>query len=257
MKLKRYNVRGFLTYFGIALLFAGMACKQGPNTGDPIPLETEASMSDVHRDVVMDLRKITVVEAVPTSKYLYLKVAEDGREYWMATSPSQVKPGEVYYYNEALIRADFESKEMERVFDTIYLVTRIVPEAKVESLRPVKSIAIPDPEASGSEGSEMGTAESQDATPVKIASVLDDPASFEGKWVEISGTCTKVNEGILNRNWIHIKDGSADDRDFVVTSSASVKPGDPVKMKAVVRLDKDFGAGYSYAILLEDGVVVE
>ena len=45
----------------------------------------------------------------------------------MATGPTEVETGAVYYYNEALIRADFESKEMQRVFDTIYLVTRIVP----------------------------------------------------------------------------------------------------------------------------------
>ena len=33
-------------------------------------------MADAHKDVVMDMRKIKVLEAVPTSKYLYLKVSE-------------------------------------------------------------------------------------------------------------------------------------------------------------------------------------
>ena len=252
------NVRKFLSYSSIALLFAGLACKQGPNTGDPIPLETEASMGDVHKNVVMDLHKITVVEAVPTSKYLYLKVDEEGREYWMATSLSPVDPGGVYYYNEALIRADFESREMNRVFDTIYLVTRIVPEAQVEKLRPVKSVASPPAAAADGDGSESpGGGMNQEATPVTIASLLDNPASFEGQWVEVTGTCTKINEGILNRNWIHIRDGGAEGKDLVVTSDASVKPGDPVKMKAMVRLDRDFGSGYSYAVLLEDGILLE
>jgi len=36
-----------------------------------------------------------------------------------------------------------------------------------------------------------------------------------------------------------------------------VKPGDVVKMQAVVRLDKDFGAGYKYAVILEDGIVLD
>jgi hypothetical protein len=255
----KYSIRrNILSLASIALIFSGIACKRGPNTGDTIPLETQVNMADVHKDVVMDMRKITVLEAVPTSKYLYLNVREDGREYWMATSPTEVKTGEVYYYNEALIRSDFESKEMERVFDTIYLVTRIVPEAQAESLKPVKSIATPPVEASDSEPSDRLSSQNQgDWNPVQIAAILSDPASYEGQQVVVTGTCTKVNEGILNRNWVHLKDGSADDKDFVITTAASIKPGENVTMRAVVGLDRDFGAGYRYAIILEDGVLVD
>ncbi len=258
MKMKYSIVRDILSLCSIALIISMVACKRGPDTGDPIPLETKVNMADAHKDVVMEMRKIRVLEAVPTSKYLYLKVSEGDREYWMATGATEVETGAVYYYNEALIREDFESKEMQRVFDTIYLVTRIVPEAEVENLKPVKSIASPpggDPN-SGDSGI-MTQKGHQDATPVQIADVLNDPGAYEGQWVEVSGTCTKVNEGILNRNWIHLKDGSADEKDFVITSAAAVKPGDALRMRAVVRLDKDFGAGYKYAIILEDGVVLE
>lgn len=257
MKMTSSNCRYFLLFFGIALIFSGMSCKRGPKAGDPVPLETKASVADVHKDVVMDLRKITIVEAVPTSKYLYMKVTEDGREYWMATSQTAVKTGDVYYYNEALIRYNFESKEMQRVFDTIYLVTQIVPEAQAEKLKPLKSITPPPSEASASGDSNFHGGMQKLTTSVQIADIFKDPASFKGRQVEISGTCTKINEGILNRNWIHIQDGSADDKDLVVTSSASVKPGDVIKIRAVVSLDKDFGAGYRYEILLEDGVLVE
>jgi hypothetical protein len=258
MKMKYPSVRDILSLCSIALLISNIACKGGPDAGDPIPLETEVNMADAHKDVVMDMRKIKVLEAVPTTKYLYLNVSEGDREYWMATGPTEVETGAVYYYNEALIRADFESKEMQKVFDTIYLVTRIVPEAEVENLKPVKSIASPPEESANSqESGMMGQDGAQDATAVRIADVLNNPGAFQGRWVEVSGTCTKVNEGILNRNWIHLKDGSADDKDFVITSAATVKPGDIVKIQAVVHLDKDFGAGYKYAVILEDGVVLD
>ncbi len=256
--MKYSSVRDILSLCTIALIISTVACKRGPDTGDPIPLETEVNMADAHKDVVMEMRKIKILEAVPTTKYLYLKVTEGDRKYWMATGPTEVETGAVYYYNEALIRADFESKEMQRVFDTIYLVTRIVPEAEVKNLKPVKSIT---PAADGAGNSEdsgiMAQEGHQNAIPVQIADVLNDPGAYQGQWVEVSGTCTKVNEGILNRNWIHLKDGSADEKDFVITSAATVKPEDQVTMQAVVRLDKDFGAGYKYAIILEDGVVLE
>lgn len=258
MKMKYPSVGDILSLCSIALLLSNIACKGGPDAGDPIPLETEVNIADAHKDVVMDMRKIKVLEAVPTTKYLYLKVSEGDHQYWMATGPTEVETGAVYYYNEALIRADFESKEMQRVFDTIYLVTRIVPEAQVKNLKPVKSIASPPEEtASSEESGMMGQDGVQDATAVQIADVLNNPGAYQGQWVEVSGTCTKVNEGILNRNWIHLKDGSADEKDFVITSAATVKPGDVVKMKAVVRMDKDFGAGYKYAVILEDGVVLD
>lgn len=257
MKMNAANYRYILFTFGIALMISGSSCKRGPDAGDPVPIEAERSIADVHKDVIMDMRKITVIESVPTSKYLYLKVAEDGREYWMATSQTEVENGEVYYYNEALIRSNFESKEMQRVFDTIYLVTRIVPEAQAEILKPVKSIATPPVEGSDSEPAVTQDGAQANMSRVQIADILNDPVSYEGQYVEISGTCTKVNEGILNRNWIHLKDGSADDKDFVVTSDAAVKPGDNVTMRAVVRLDKDFGAGYRYAIILEEGEVIQ
>lgn len=256
--MKYPSVGDILSLCSIALLLSNIACKGGPDAGDPIPLETEVNIADAHKDVVMDMRKIKVLEAVPTTKYLYLKVSEGDHQYWMATGPTEVETGAVYYYNEALIRADFESKEMQRVFDTIYLVTRIVPEAQVKNLKPVKSIASPPEEtASSEESGMMGQDGVQDATAVQIADVLNNPGAYQGQWVEVSGTCTKVNEGILNRNWIHLKDGSADEKDFVITSAATVKPGDVVKMKAVVRMDKDFGAGYKYAVILEDGVVLD
>lgn len=237
------------------LLLGSLSCKRGPSTGDPIPLETEANMADAHKNVVLDVHKITVKEAIPTSKYLYLKVSEDGREYWVATSLKDVRAGETYYYNEALIKTDFESREMQRVFDTIYLVTQIVPESHGNNMQPVQEIAAP-PESAEPDRPFHSRPNYDKATPVSIAALLADPAAYKGRVVEISGTCTKVNEGILNRNWIHVKDGTADASDFVVTSQERVQPGEEVTLRAVVYLDRDFGAGYSYEVLLEDGVVV-
>jgi hypothetical protein len=60
----------------------------------------------------------------------------------------------------------------------------------------------------------------------------------------------------MNRNWIHIKDGSKDDYDLVITSDTYVAEGTVITMKALVTLNKDFGAGYTYDLILEDGVLI-
>ncbi|MCB0471462.1 MAG: hypothetical protein KDC56_00225, partial [Flavobacteriaceae bacterium] len=62
---------------------------------------------------------------------------------------------------------------------------------------------------------------------------------------------------IMDRNWIHLRDGSKDDYDLVITSTEFVPEGTVVTMKGVVTLNKDFGAGYSYDLILENGSVIK
>lgn len=61
----------------------------------------------------------------------------------------------------------------------------------------------------------------------------------------------------MNRNWIHLKDGSKDDYDLVVTSDVFVPEGTALTLKAMVTLNKDFGAGYKYDLILENGTIVK
>jgi hypothetical protein len=56
----------------------------------------------------------------------------------------------------------------------------------------------------------------------------------------------------MNRNWIHLKDGSKDEYDLVITSEHAIPEGHTVTLKGTVALNKDFGAGYKYAIIVED-----
>jgi len=63
----------------------------------------------------------------------------------------------------------------------------------------------------------------------------------------------------MGRNWLHIRDGSGSrekkDDDLTVTSADGAAVGDVVVVKGVARVDRDFGAGYAYPIVLEDAKV--
>jgi hypothetical protein len=58
-------------------------------------------------------------------------------------------------------------------------------------------------------------------------------------------------------NWVHLRDGSgsaADQtNDLIITTVEEPKVGDIVTMNGVVRTNKDFGAGYSYKVIVEEG----
>jgi hypothetical protein len=53
----------------------------------------------------------------------------------------------------------------------------------------------------------------------KIAELVREPKQFEGRTIQLTGKCVKVNAAIMNRNWIHLKDGSQTDLDLIITSN--------------------------------------
>ena len=58
----------------------------------------------------------------------------------------------------------------------------------------------------------------------------------------------------MERNWIHIQDGSEFDGkyDLTITSQESFEVGQVLTLEGVLAINKDFGYGYSYEILLEE-----
>ena len=206
------------------------------------------------------LHKVVVKEVLPTEKYVYLNVNEGDKTFWIATGKMEVKVGETYYYKGGLLKTNFESKEYNRVFETIYLVTNLVAEQHGNNTGKVDVGNYSDSKPNSSNKVDIETHTDkvvQHKGSIKIAELVKDPKKYEGQTVQLTGKCTKINAGIMNRNWIHLKDGSKDDFDLVITSSSFVPEGSTVTIKALVTLNKDFGAGYKYDLILENGILVK
>lgn len=194
---------------------------------------------------------VVVKEILPTQKYVYLKVSENGgEEYWIATLKQEVKIGETYIYSGGLLKTDFKSIEHNRVFEKLYLVNNIV------SANHGDEIAAPSTSAETSVETQTSEKIIRSGS-VSIASIVANPQKYAGKTIQVSGKCVKVNAEIMDRNWMHLKDGSKDDYDFVVTSSKAVPVGHTITFKGKLSVNKDFGAGYKYDIILENGVLVD
>lgn len=198
-----------------------------------------------------DIHTVVVNEVLPTVKYSYLKVTENGEEFWIATRSKDIKVGNTYYYKGGLLKTNFESKEYKRVFEKMYLVSNLV--ALQHGTTSNSGQNNPTKENASIQTEKIVTHEGS----IKIAEIVNNPQKYSGKSVQISGVCTKINPGIMNRNWIHLKDGSKDDYDLVVTSDVFVPEGTAITMKADVSINKDFGAGYTYSLILENGVLIK
>jgi len=203
--------------------------------------------------VEKDLHTVVALESLPTEKYVYLRVKEGEDEFWIATSLQEITIGRSYFYRGGLLKTDFPSKEYNRTFDRLYLVSQLVPSdhgsmgslptspsAPMQST--VSSVPLPALDVAGN---------------TRIADLMSDPKKFGGKTIQVSGKCTKVNPNIMGRNWIHVKDGSKKDAELVITTDAPIAEGQEVTMIGTVALDKDFGSGYRYDILLESARLVK
>ena len=90
-----------------------------------------------------------------------------------------------------------------------------------------------------------------------IEAVYKDKAKLEGKQVTVKGKVVKVNNGIMGRNFRHIQDGTGgkDNNDLSVTSTQTAQVGDKVTIAGKVVLNKDFGSGYNYPLIVEEASV--
>ena len=70
----------------------------------------------------------------------------------------------------------------------------------------------------------------------------------------IRGKVVKASGKIMGKRWFHLQDGTgtANNLDLVVTSNSNAEAGDIVVVTGVLGLDKDFGQGYKYDVILED-----
>ena len=207
-----------------------------------------------------ELHQVLVKEVMPAERYVYLKIEEQGKPAWIATRKMDVTVGETYFYKGGLLKTNFESKEYNRMFDTIYLVSNLVSSDHSKHINPLDQTAKAPIKVAAIKKEDIPTHIDKNVAhkgKITVAELVKSPKKFEGNTVELTGTCVKINPSIMNRNWIHIQDGSKNDYDLVITSDTYIPEGTNFTIKALVSLNRDFGAGYSYDLILEDGVLVQ
>lgn len=200
------------------------------------------------------IHHVKVKEVIQTDIYTYLFVTENDKDYWLAVSKMDTKINSDLYYKEAIEMIDFKSKELNRVFDKILFVDYISDTPKIAT-SPLVNEAI-------NKGTEIQ--ESQGAITVErapggntIAELYKNANDFANKKIVVQGQVVKINSNILDRNWVHLKDGSSYDgkSDLTFTTKEEVNIGDIVIFEGTVSLNKDFGAGYIYSLIIENAIL--
>ena len=219
----------------------------------PAPAQQSAAPGDAAVQTVTG----PVLETMDASNYTYVRVKTDKGEVWAATSQFKVAVGDRVVVPLETPMENFASKTLNRTFPLIYFTSHISRDG--ESMTP-------PPMAIGHGAPGGGAAPASDASPVAtpmvppaggttIANVWTDRKGLAGKTVTVRGKVVKFNGGILDRNWLHLQDGTgkaADGtNDLLVTSDTAAKVGEIVTVTGTVAVDKDFTSGYAYKVMLE------
>ncbi len=198
-------------------------------------------------------RTIEVIEVLPTDKYVYLKSKEGDDEFWVAVLKQEVEVGDKFFFKGGLLKTNFESKEYNRVFDKVYLVSRLIPVGVTNTSKAKSDVKSNDSQLEKSISDNVINHKDGSIT---IKQLTDNPEKYENKKIQLTGKCVKLNPNIMGRNWVHLQDDTNNDYDLVVTMDVAVPVGHIVSLLGTVTLNKDFGAGYKYDLIVENAELI-
>ena len=204
----------------------------------------------------------TVLETMDSGGYTYAQLETDQDTRWVATQQTTVEVGDIVQVSEGMAMADFTSNTLNRTFDVVYFTGAMTNLSKVKMPEGHPETALP-PGHPSTESAAQPEAVEATVAPLEsgqdIASVYANKDTLAGQQVSLRGKVVKYNEGILGQNFIHLQDGSGDaaggTHDMTVTSQATTAVGETVVVTGTIVLDKDFGAGYSFPVLIADASI--
>ena len=232
-----------------------------------------------------------VLEQLQAQQTTYLKLQTAEGERWAAVPQTTLKEGAEVVVNVSMPMKNFESSALDRKFDVVYIgqlaggggASQPGPAAGAEA-RPMPQ-GHPDLGGGMGEGIPPHDGEMGEATPAHggamsagaaeigdvkvpkatgpdartVAEIFAQRASLGEKPVTLRGKVVKYNQGIMGKNWVHLRDGTgkpgADD--VTVTTQDATAIGQVVVVKGTVRLDRNIGMGTPYPVLIEDARIVK
>ena len=211
-----------------------------------------------------------VLETMNAGGYTYVHVDNGTEKIWAAAPQFEAKVGEKVTVPEGMPMKDYESKTLNRKFDVVFFVGAIGKgdQPPAQKAAPAGG-ALTAEQPQMPEGAHPKLDPAQAAKDAKVTftgikkadktvgDVYAEQAGLGGKEVSVRGKVVKFSAQIMGKNWVHVQDGTgqAGSNDLTVTTADNAKVGDTVLVTGTITLKKDFGMGYKYDLIIEDGKV--
>ena len=187
-----------------------------------------------------------ILETMNAAGYTYIRVGTASGEVWTAVQQTQVRKGATISIDPQMVAENFESATLKRTFDKLVLgvIAGGETEKPAAQQHMTSAVSVSDVNVEKAAGGRT------------VAETWAARSDLVDKEVIIRGKIVKFLPEIMGKNWLHIRDGSGSreqaNDDITVTTDDQAKVGDVVTVKGTLRVDKDFGAGYRYPVIVEN-----
>jgi len=250
------------TIASLLLLLAFAGCQSNGDT-DSTASATVSAARDAAAPAAEAAGTFTgeVIETMNAGGYTYVQVDTGSETIWAAGPQQSMATGTRVEISKAMPMRGFRSETLEQTFDVLYFVGAFEPEGEHGHAE-----AGGDPHGGSMMGGQASPTAATDA-PIDlggiapagqtVAAVHANKADLAGQTIRVRGKVVKALSGIMGSNWLHIQDGTgeAGSNDLTVTTSEMVEVGSTVVVEGVLSVDRDFGAGYKYTVIIENADV--
>ncbi|OGQ86910.1 MAG: hypothetical protein A2512_12400 [Deltaproteobacteria bacterium RIFOXYD12_FULL_56_24] len=215
-------------------------------------------------------------EVLEGGGYTYVLIAGEKGDTWVAMPGTKIAVGDACTVAEGQIMQNFPSKSLNRTFEKIVFASGLAGKGGNAAAKPAAAgedfgaamqkeggaaTAGAEPVSPGSAKAvvpfaELKVAKATGGNAYTVADVFGKAASLNGKKVKIKAQVVKFSPQIMGKNWLHLQDGTGNSakntHDLVVTSAGKAEKGNIVTVEGVLAANKDFGGGYTYAVIVED-----
>ena len=195
-----------------------------------------------------------VVETIDSGGYTYVRVNNGTEDVWAAGPLSKLKVGDRISFPLEMPMDNFTSESLEKTFTKIYFVNRFSTSGVGAKKSNMMSMNLPAKMAPGAPKPVNYEVEQVPGWEggITIAELYRDKNKYNQQTIRLRGRVVKFTPQIMGKNWIHIQDGTDFEGSFdlTVTSNTTVNVDDIVVVEGKVILDKDFGFGYKYDVLV-------
>jgi hypothetical protein len=196
-----------------------------------------------------------VLQTISGGGYTYVELRKkSGEKVWLAVTAAEIAVGSQQTFSPGMVMHNFESKTMKRTFDQI-IFSELVAPAKSKDKKDVSGTS-PGSRGTVSPDVKVKVKKATGKNAYTISELYKNKAKLNKKKIAVRGKVVKVSTGIMNKNWVHLRDGSGShatgDFNLVVTSKAVPAEGEVVLVNGTLYKDKDFGGGYKYEVIVEE-----
>lgn len=221
-----------------------------------------------------------ILETMNSGGYTYVQLDTVKGKVWAAIPETKLNVGQTITLAPGMTMHAFLAKSLNRTFDAI-VFSPGVQQAQETALDKgattgfTQALEAEQKASPAGHNAAMGQSTGSAGAIVPSANITVHKATGEnnysvgecfekgkelaGKTVRVRGKVMKISRMIMGKNWVHLQDGTGNpmknQHDLVVTTAEETKEDEVITVRGVLKANRDFGAGYTYEVIVEDAAI--